>query len=407
MTPHTKKLRIAVWHNLPAGGGKRALYYHVKGLIERGHTVEAWCPPSADQTHLPLSPLIQEHIVPLDWHAQRSRHPLARAREVVDMIRAMERHCQQCAAQINRGEYDLLFANSCRLLRVTSIAREVTIPTVLYLHEPYRTLYEASPRLPWAALPWPGSPLAMIKDFVKVQGLRIQVREEVRNAQAFDAIFTNSFFSRESILRAYGCNARVCYLGIDSAVFVNQHAARENFVIGLGAFAPEKNIEQVIAAIAALPAARPRLVWVGNVANKRYFAAVQARALQSDVLLEPMTGIGDSKLVDLLNRAALMVYAPHLEPFGLAPLEANACGAPVVAVAEGGVRETIIDGVNGLLVEHPRALPAAIARLLGDPVYARQLGENGSALVKERWSLSAAIDRLEERLFQAAGGKGA
>jgi glycosyltransferase involved in cell wall biosynthesis len=110
-------------------------------------------------------------------------------------------------------------------------------------------------------------------------------------------------------------------------------------------------------------------------------------------------------LVNLLNRAALMVYAPRLEPFGLAPLEANACGAPVVAVAEGGVRETIIDCVNGLLVKHSNDLPAAIQRLLSDPAYARQLGEQGCALAQERWSLAAAVDRIQVSLLAAAQAK--
>jgi len=35
-------MKIAVWHNLPSGGGKRALYHHVRGLVERGHRVESW-----------------------------------------------------------------------------------------------------------------------------------------------------------------------------------------------------------------------------------------------------------------------------------------------------------------------------------------------------------------------------
>jgi len=106
-------------------------------------------------------------------------------------------------------------------------------------------------------------------------------------------------------------------------------------------------------------------------------------------------------VVDLLNRAALLVYCPRLEPFGLAPLEANACGLPVVAVAEGGVRETVLDGVNGLLVEDdPEAVAAGIDRLLTDRTYASRLGTTGRELVSQRWSLSASIDRLEQRLAE-------
>src|SRR5437763_1335185 len=64
---HKARMKIAVWHNLPSGGGKRALYDHVRGLIERGHTVEAWCPPTADLDFLPLAPMAREHVVDLEW----------------------------------------------------------------------------------------------------------------------------------------------------------------------------------------------------------------------------------------------------------------------------------------------------------------------------------------------------
>jgi hypothetical protein len=93
-------MKIAIWHNLPSGGGKRALYYHVKGLLQRGHTVECWCPPSADQAYLPLSDLTVEHIRPLAW-PQPSRRPLsstlAEARATVRRLEALGRHAQLCA----------------------------------------------------------------------------------------------------------------------------------------------------------------------------------------------------------------------------------------------------------------------------------------------------------------------
>jgi glycosyltransferase involved in cell wall biosynthesis len=116
----------------------------------------------------------------------------------------------------------------------------------------------------------------------------------------------------------------------------------------------------------------------------------------ANVDFEPLMRIKDTSVVDLLNQAMMFVYAPRLEPFGLAPLEANACGIPVVAVAEGGVRETIVDGFNGLLVENdPQVMAAVIQRLIENPTYACQLGQNGRRLVEERWSLKAAMDRLE------------
>ena len=406
-------MKIAVWHNLPSGGGKRALYYHVRGLIERGHTVESWCPTTADQNYLPLSELITEHIIPFSWQHRTAKNRLARLlalyQNVVDKIEAMDQHCQQCAEEIQRGKFDLLFANACRFFRVTSIGRHVKIPKVLYLPEPYRWLYEAMPKLPWVALPspnrfrWSARYLkSFLKDLIRVQGLRVQAREELVNAQAFDAILVNSLFSRESVLRAYGLDAKVCYLGIDAAKFVNQFRQRENFIVGVGAIVPEKNIRFAIEALAKVREPRPPLIWVGNVANRSYLDELEQLAQSVNVGFEPKVRIDDDELVSILNRASAMVYTPRLEPFGFAPLEASACGLPVIAVAEGGVRETVINEVNGLSIEHNLDVMAkSIERILNDKDLARRLGENGRKLVLEKWSLDASIDRLERKFEEA------
>ena len=114
---------------------------------------------------------------------------------------------------------------------------------------------------------------------------------------------------------------------------------------------------------------------------------------------EPRRLISDAEVIETLNRAALLVYTSRLEPFGFAPLEANACGTPVVAVAEGGVRETIKDGVNGLLVDsEPEAIAEAMAALLGDSDRAARMGERACEYVRQEWGLGRSIDRLEANL---------
>ncbi|HET7076105.1 MAG TPA: glycosyltransferase family 4 protein [Chloroflexia bacterium] len=404
-------MKIAVWHNLPSGGGKRALYYHVRGLVERGHTVEAWCPPTADQSYLPLKDLIPEHVVPLDWQPHRPRDPVRRAwanyGNMVAKLAAMDRHCRACAVEIERWGFDLLFANGDQEFLVSPIGRYVRIPSVLYLQEPYRPLYEAMPRLLWAALPAPdprrfspGYAVRFLHNLIKVQAARVQAREEQRSAAVYDRILVNSLFSRESIIRAYGLDAYVCYLGVDTNLFVPQPGPREPVILGLGTLAPAKDPAFIIHAVSQVAKPRPRLVWIANAAIPTYLAELEelARALQ--VTFEPKLRITDGDLVALLNRATVLAYAPRLEPFGFAPLEANACALPIVAVAEGGVRETVVDGMNGLLVAHdPAAMASALAHLLSDPAYARQLGGQGRAWVETRWSLSAAIDRLETHLY--------
>jgi glycosyltransferase involved in cell wall biosynthesis len=406
-------MKIAVWHNLPSGGGKRALFHHVRGLKERGHEIEVWCPTTADQTYLPLAGLVREHFVPLEWAHVTKKGLLGKIRgacfDTFAMIRAFDEHSRRCAVEINRGGFDLFYAASSTYMVVAPVGRYVTIPKVLYLQEPSRPLYEALPKLPWVAPElgagnWKNPKLLaeFIGNFVHVHGLRYLVREELRNIQAYEAVFANSYFSRESILKAYGVNSSVCYLGIDLDDFSNQEQVKENFVIGIGSFNRAKNIEFVIRALGQVSEPRPRLIWVGNyVSPNSYLDELRELARGLHVDFVPKTLISDAEMIDLLNRSLMMLYAPRLEPFGLTPLEANACGVPVVAVAEGGIRETVLDGVNGLLVEPEEAAMARAVELLrGDRGYACRLGANGLKLVREKWSLEASIDRIEGKLKQ-------
>jgi glycosyltransferase involved in cell wall biosynthesis len=411
-------MKIAVWHNLPSGGGKRALYDHVRGLVARGHTLESWCPPTADQSYLPLGDLIKERVLPLDWQPRAEKKLHARLTTLrldpLTRIQALDRHCRQCAEEINRGDFDLLFANSSLYQAVSSIGRYVRLPKVIYLQEPTREFFEAMPEPLWNALPPAHSYLSpayfrnYLKDLIKTQTWRAMLREEVRNAKVFDAVLVNSFYSRESIMRAYGLAAQVCYLGVDSDRFVDLQLPRENYVVGLGAFVKLKNVEFALRALAEIHAPRPRLVWIGNAADTLYLEAMKQLAATLGVDFQPLVKIADDELVKVLNRALLMIYTSRLEPFGFAPLEANACGTPVVAIAEGGVRETIVDGVNGLLVDSaPRAMAAAITRLSNDREYARRLGQTARQQVVEKWSVEAGVERLEQRLGAALAEHGA
>lgn len=412
-------MKIAVWHNLPSGGGKRALYGHVRGLVKRGHLVESWCSPLADQSYLPLSEFVPEHVVPLEVKTGRLAKLTARSEilqrelhsNLLAELHALNEHCQRCAEEINAGGFDVLLANSSMIMGAASIGRYVKTAKALYLQEPNRGLYEANSNgLLWNALPSMTRPWTrprylawVLANELGTHHLRILAREELLNAKAFDRVLVNSFFSRESLLRAYGLDANVCYLGIDTDLFVNQHRQREPFVVSLGELSPHKRTEFVIRSIATIPAPRPALIWIGNAYNATYREAMNSLAQSLDVEFEVRARISDSELVDLLNRAAVMAYAPRLEPFGFAPLEGNACGLPVVGVAEGGVRETITEGINGLLVEHdPRAMGAALERLLKDSNYASELGGRGHQIVTEKWSLDASVKRLERELTAVA-----
>ncbi|TYK44874.1 glycosyltransferase [Actinomadura decatromicini] len=104
--------------------------------------------------------------------------------------------------------------------------------------------------------------------------------------------------------------------------------------------------------------------------------------------------VGHTEVPPLLRSASLVVALPWYEPFGMVPLEAMACGAPVVASAVGGHLDTVVDGVTGVLVppREPEAAAVAIRALLTDPARRARMGLAGAerARVHYAWSRVAA-----------------
>lgn len=109
-----------------------------------------------------------------------------------------------------------------------------------------------------------------------------------------------------------------------------------------------------------------------------------------------------SALPALYRSADMVVCVPWYEPFGLAAVEAMACGVPVVASAVGGLAETVLDGVTGIHIppRRPDLAAAAVRRLLADPVLRKRLGAAG----RERATATYAMDRVITSTLQAYAG---
>jgi len=96
---------------------------------------------------------------------------------------------------------------------------------------------------------------------------------------------------------------------------------------------------------------RPELIIAGNTSNKSYVSYIKSLANKLNVSLTIKENINDVELSKLYYISTVFAYAPLLEPLGLTPLEAMSSGLPVVSVKEGGPRETITDGFDGILSE--------------------------------------------------------
>lgn len=109
-------------------------------------------------------------------------------------------------------------------------------------------------------------------------------------------------------------------------------------------------------------------------------------------------GVARADVPALMRTADVVVTVPWYEPFGIVPLEAMACGRPVVGSAVGGLLDTIVPGTTGELVppRDPEALAGALSALLADPGRRRRYGEAGRERAVALYDWSNVVARTEE-----------
>jgi glycosyltransferase involved in cell wall biosynthesis len=153
-----------------------------------------------------------------------------------------------------------------------------------------------------------------------------------------------------------------------------------------------KGIGDVVTALARLPgvelvvAGGPPAGELGWDPEARRLAAVAERVGVAD-RVRLLGRVGQADLPALYRSADLVVNVPWYEPFGIVPLEAMACGVPVVVSAVGGLVDSVVDGVTGVHVppRRPALLADAVTGLLADPGRRAALGAAGARRARRRY----------------------
>jgi D-inositol-3-phosphate glycosyltransferase len=160
-----------------------------------------------------------------------------------------------------------------------------------------------------------------------------------------------------------------------------------------------KGVADVIAALPALPGVELVVAGGGEADLLRDDPEARRLAALAEELgvlerVELRGRIDREHVAPLLRSADVVVCSPWYEPFGIVPLEAMACGRPVVASAVGGLIDTVVHGVTGLHVppRRPDKLAQAIGRLLADPVLCERLGAAGAERARSRYEWARVAD---------------
>jgi D-inositol-3-phosphate glycosyltransferase len=166
-------------------------------------------------------------------------------------------------------------------------------------------------------------------------------------------------------------------------------------ILSVGRMVERKGFQDVIAALRFVPGAE--LVIVGGRIDPLYTRlSAYADACGVGERVHFVGAVARADMPAWYRSADVLVSAPWYEPFGLTPLEAMACGVPVVASAVGGLTDTVVEGITGDLVppRDPRALGLALRALLGDGM--RRLAYASASLdrVRSTYSWERAAEQL-------------
>jgi glycosyltransferase involved in cell wall biosynthesis len=243
----------------------------------------------------------------------------------------------------------------------------------------------------------------------------VRIRMERALARDVDQVVATSTDEVSELMRLGATRNRITVVpsGVDVDQFSPDGPVAERGdrprVLCIGRLVPRKGFDTVIRALVAVPDAE--LIIAGG---------PSADALAGDPEAARLTGLAERfgvadrvRLVGavarpdmpaLLRSADLVVCTPWYEPFGIVPLEAMACGVPVVASAVGGFLDTVVDGATGTLVppRRPDRLAAEMRRLLLEPFWREAYGTAGVDRARSRYSwdrIAAATLSVYENLL--------
>ena len=368
-------MRVAVVHNLQAGGAHRRLSEQVARL--RADVAEI-CLATAE----PVTP--DPIVVPHSPLAPRVARPLRPPLRYLD-LRALRVSWRKAGEATRRVGAEVIYANPCRFLQAPPILLDELAPSVYFCDEPRRVDVEPEA----AASKNPTTRRLYARLYAAERELD---RRAVRRATK---LATNSRYTADQIYRAYQRSAQVLPLGVPDGFVPTGTEPRH--LLSVGTLIPDKGHELVLRA-AALAERRWPVVIVAPRPDPNEVARLTGVAAALNISLEVRVGIDDEALRRAYRDAFATLYLARREPYGLVALEAQACGSPVIVAAEGGLPETIVDGETGFAVERDPAAVAARLDALGEPALRERVAKAAARRgASASWSRSAAaLDELLE-----------
>jgi len=218
-----------------------------------------------------------------------------------------------------------------------------------------------------------------------------------------NGVVANSAFIAAEVTKIFGVPAAACHLGIPEERFAHPGdgpVPEGPYLFTVSRLFPEKNVETVLAAVRLLKERGPlpfrRYVIAGDGPLRAPLEST-ARAWGLEDVVEFTGAVSDARLATLYRHAALVIYLPLDETFGLVFLEAALYRRPVVGPNHGGPAEIVQHGVTGLQVDalDPERVVEAMVEAFRDPQRLVTWGEAGYRVTMREYTVRRFVDRFD------------
>jgi len=365
-------MKIAAYHNLPHGGALRTFYEQVKGLSKK-HEVDLYEIQKGKYRDL------KEYVNKTYLYEFKIDNNLPgllnRLLKDYRNFVSLYFHNKKIAEIIDKRDYDVVLVQSCMWTESPFILRFLRTPNLFDCHELLRIAYEKVLEF--------DEDVSVLNKIYESVTRKLRKYIDKANAKSAYKIITNSYFIKGKVKKAYGRDAIVSHHCVDTKIFKRINDGKnKNQLLFIGGKHKPKGYDLVRKAVDLVDKGiRPKLITLG-------FG-------KEDVYVK-----SDRQLAIIYSESLATICPAREEPFGLVPLESMACETPVLAVNEGGYKETVVDGKTGYLLKRdPKAFAGKIKYLVTNPDVARKMGREGRKHVKKNFCWAEHVNKVEKVLL--------
>jgi glycosyltransferase involved in cell wall biosynthesis len=357
-------MKIAFFHELTPLSGARKTVDEYGKILGKVHKVDLYYVDDKEDKN------VSQIFNKVNYFKFRSNNSRL-YRDSVELIKLYFLH-RKIAMSIKDNRYDLVFVSPSRYTQSPFLLRFIK-KSVYFCQEPLRLVYDPLMKIP--------QNINSLKKYYELINRIIRKIIDKGNISKAGLVLANSKFSKSNILKAYGIDARICYLGVDTQRFFPKNNKKPYDLLFIG---DKSSIEGY------------------DLLEESLKGYIKQPIIQFVVRNEEGEGIDEDILANMINKSKIVLALSKGEPFGLIPVEAMSCGVPVIAVSEGGLKESVVNGVTGYLIARDSLdLKRKIGYLLNNESLRKKLGKNARELVLSKFTWNESVARFLRTLKEA------